>query len=151
MPFQGIFQNTLFHILVTFLHNRNGFLHYEMPYIYICMKYDFPFYLIFFILNLISYKRKINLRETESVFLVPWKMKIELERQKVLFWYLGKGKSNLERQKVLYWYLGKGKSYFERQKVLFWYLGKGKSCFIILKSAFMSSFIVKIQFDSVEN
>ncbi len=35
--------------------------------------------------------------------------------------------------------------------MFFWYLGKGKSCFIILKSAFMSSYNVKIQFDSVEN
>jgi hypothetical protein len=35
MPFQGFFLNTLFPILVTFLHNRIGFLHYEMPYIYV--------------------------------------------------------------------------------------------------------------------
>ncbi len=52
MPFQEIFQNTLFQILVTFLHNRIGFLHYEMPNLYICMKYDFPFYLTFFIFYL---------------------------------------------------------------------------------------------------
>jgi hypothetical protein len=35
MPFQGTFQNTLFHILVTFQQNRIGFLHYEVPYIYL--------------------------------------------------------------------------------------------------------------------
>jgi hypothetical protein len=58
--------------------------------------------------------------------------------------------SRIERQKVLFWYLGKGKSNSERQKVFFWFLGKGK-CFIILKSAFMSSYNVKIQFDSAEN
>jgi transposase len=79
------------------------------------------------------------------------KEKSNFERQKLLFWYLGNGKSYFERQKVLFWYLVKGKSNLERQKVIFWYLGKGKSCFIILKSAFMSSYNVKIQFDSVEN
>jgi hypothetical protein len=65
--------------------------------------------------------------------LVPWKRKIILREAERAFWYLGKGKS-----------------YVERQKVLFWYLGKGKSCFIILKNAFMPSYNVKIQFDSVE-
>jgi hypothetical protein len=29
IPLQGIFQNTLFHILVKFLHNQIGFLHYD--------------------------------------------------------------------------------------------------------------------------
>ncbi len=60
--------------------------------------------------------------------------------------YHVKEKSNFERQKVLFWYLGKWKSSLERQKVLFWYLGK--SCFIIFKNA---SYIVKIQFDYLEN
>jgi hypothetical protein len=83
--FQGIFlkgilfprnfSKYLFHILVTFLHNRIGF----WGAIYLCMKYDFPFYLTFFIFYLISYKRKIKFREAESVF-----------------WYLGKGKSCFE-------------------------------------------------------
>jgi hypothetical protein len=60
-------------------------------------------------------------REAESAFLVPWKRKIILREAEsvVFFWYHGKGKSCFERQKVLFWYLGKGKYYFERQKVLF--------------------------------